>query len=132
MRNRGRLLYALPVALLLCALATATLWAAPETKITVVVKTLAGRPLDRAEVIVRWKANAKHPRSSFSKNLRTQFESRTDQEGSVTFPGVPQGSIQIQVNAKSYQTFGKIFDIDEEEKTIEVKLNPPQQQYTSH
>jgi hypothetical protein len=132
MRNRGRLLRALPVALLLCVLTAVTLWATAETKITVVVKTLAGRPLDRAEVILRWKANAKHPRSSFNKNLRTQFESRTDQEGNVSFPGVPQGSIQIQVNAHGYQTYGQIFDIDDEEKTIDVKLNPPQQQYTSH
>lgn len=133
MRNRGKFLRVLPVAaLLLCALATLTLWAATDTKITVVVKTLAGRPLDRAEVILRWKANAKHPRSSFAKNVRTQFESRTDQQGSVSFPGVPQGSIQIQVNAHGYQTFGQIFDVDQEEKTIEVKLNPPQQQYTSH
>jgi len=134
MRTRGRFLRALPLAALLffCALTAVNLWATAETKITVVVKTLAGRPLDRAEVIIRWKANAKHPRNSFAKNLRTQFESRTDQDGSVSFPGVPQGSIQIQVNAHGYQTFGQIYDIDEEEKTIEVKLNPPQQQYTSH
>jgi hypothetical protein len=130
MRIRGRFLCALPVAaLFFWAL---TLWAAPETKIKVVVKTLAGRPVDRAEVILRWKANAKHPRASFGRNLRTQFESRSDQQGEVTFPGVPQGNIQIQVNARGYQTFGQIFDIDEEEKTIEVKLNPPQQQYSSH
>jgi hypothetical protein len=45
---------------------------------------------------------------------------------------VPQGNIQIQVNAKGYQTFGKIFGIDSEEQTVEVKLNPPQQQYSSH
>ena len=133
MRTRGRFLRALPLAaLLLCAVTAVTLWAEAETKITVVVKTLAGRPLDRAEVIIRWKANAKHPRNSFAKNLRTQFESRTDQDGTVSFPGVPQGNIQIQVNAHGYQTFGQIYDIDEEEKTFEVKLNPPQQQYTSH
>jgi len=133
MRNRRRLSCALPVAaLLLGALTALTLWAAPETKITVVVKTLSGRPVDRAEVILRWKANAKHPRSSFGKNIRTQFESRTSQEGQVTFPGVPQGNIQIQVNAHGYQTFGQIFDIDDDEKTVEVKLNPPQRQYTSH
>jgi hypothetical protein len=126
-------LCALPVAaLLLWALTTVALWAAPETKITVVVKTLAGRPIDRAEVILRWKANAKHPRASFGRNIRTQFESRTNQEGEVTFPGVPQGSIQIQINAKGYQTYGAIQDIDDEEKTVEIKLNPPQQQYTSH
>ena len=133
MRNRGRLLCALPVAaLIFWALTAIAVWAAGDTKITVVVKTLAGRPIDRAEVILRWKANAKHPRSSLNKNIRTQFESRTSQEGDVSFPGVPQGSIQIQVNAHGFQTYGQIFDIDEEEKTIEVKLNPPQQQYTSH
>ena len=133
MRTRRRLLRSLPIAaLVLCALTAVTLWAEADTKITVVVKTLSGRPLDRAEVILRWKANAKHPRNSFSKNLRTQFESRTDQDGSVSFPGVPQGNIQIQVNAHGFQTFGRIFDVDEEEKTVEVKLNPPQQQYTSH
>ena len=133
MRNRGRFLGALPLAALaLLALTAITLWAAAETKITVSVKTLAGRPVDRAEVILRWHANAKHPRSSFSKNVRTQFESRTDQDGTVSFPGVPQGSIQVQVNAHGYQTFGQIFEIDQEEKTVDVKLNPPQQQYTSH
>ena len=34
--------------------------------------------------------------------------------------------------AKGYQTFGKVFQIDEDEKTIEITLNPPQQQYSAH
>ena len=38
----------------------------------------------------------------------------------------------MQVIAKGYQTFGQTFDIDEEKKTIDVKLNPPQAQYSSH
>ena len=134
MRNRGRFfLCALPVAvLLLGTLAEVALCADPETQIKVVVTTLTGRPIDRAEGILRWKANPKHPRASLGRNIRTQFESRTNQQGEVSFPGVPQGNIQIQVNAKGYQTFGKIFGIDSEEQTVEVKLNPPQQQYSSH
>ncbi len=102
------------------------------TKLTIVVKTEAGRPLDRAEVIVRWKADAKHPRLSYSKNVARQFDVRTDQEGQVEIPTIPQGSIQIQVYAKGYQTFGKIFDIYEAEKTVEITINPPQQQYSAH
>ncbi len=102
------------------------------TKLTVVVKTQAGRPVDRAEVIVRWKANAKHPRLSYGKNVQRQFDVRTDQEGQVEVPAIPQGSIQIQVFAKGYQTFGKIFEIYDEEKTVEVTVNPPQQQYSAH
>ena len=106
--------------------------AADSTKLTVVVKTQAGRPVDRAEVIVRWKANAKHPRLSYGKNVARQFDVRTDQEGQVEVPAIPQGSIQIQVFAKGYQTYGKIFEIYDEEKTVEVTVNPPQQQYSAH
>ena len=102
------------------------------TKLTVVVKTQAGRPVDRAEVIVRWKANAKHPLLSYGKNVQRQFDMRTDQDGQVEVPGIPQCSIQIQVFAHGYQTFGKIFEIFDEEKTVEVTMNPPQQQYSSH
>ena len=129
MRNRERILCALPLAALFFG--ALALWAASETKITIVVKTLSGRPIDRAEVILRWKANAKHPRASFGRNIRTQFESRSNQEGEVSFPSVPQGSIRIQVNAKGYQTFGGTFEVTEAEKTIEIKVNPPQAQYSS-
>ena len=62
--------------------------AADSTKLTVVVKTQAGRPVDRAEVIVRWKANAKHPRLSYGKNVQRQFDMRTDQDGQVEVPGI--------------------------------------------
>jgi hypothetical protein len=36
------------------------------------------------------------------------------------------------VVAKGYQTFGKIFEIYDDEKTVEVTVNPPQQQYSAH
>ena len=43
-----------------------------------------------------------------------------------------QGKIRIQIIAKGYQTFGQIYDVTEDEKKIEITLNPPQQQYTAH
>jgi hypothetical protein len=102
------------------------------TKLTVHVMTQSGKPVDRAEVIIRWHANAKHPRAGFGRNVRTQFEVRSNQDGEATVPEVPQGNILVQVNAKGYQTFGHVFEINEAEKTVDVKLNPPQQQYSSH
>jgi hypothetical protein len=130
MRIRTICLRALAVTMLL-ALAMA-IHAADMTKLTIAVKTQGGRPVDRAEVIVRWKADAKHPRLSFGKNVSRQFDVRTDQEGQVEIPSIPQGSIQIQVVAKGYQTFGKIFEIYDGEKTVEITVNPPQQQYSAH
>ena len=121
--------------LVLCALLAVAAFlahAANMTKLTIKVKTQAGHPIDRAEVIVRWHANEKHPRAGFGRAVRTTFETRSNQEGETTLPEVPQGNILIQINAKGFQTFGKVFQIDDEEKTLEITLNPPQQQYSAH
>lgn len=122
--------------LLLCSLLVSAfalaLHAADMTKLKILVKTQGGHPVDRAEVIVRWHANAKHPRAGFGRAVRTTFEMRSNQEGEANVPEIPQGNILIQINAKGYQTFGKVYQIDEEEKIIEIALNPPQQQYSAH
>ena len=122
-----RLLVFLP-ALLLWALAAYA--DTPMTKITVQVTTPGGRPIDRAEVVV----NFIQGRSivKFGKTVRTSYDLRTNQEGEARIPAIPQGKIRILVSAKGYQTFGQVLEINEEEKTVEVKLNPPQPQYSAH
>jgi hypothetical protein len=103
--------------------------AVPMTKLNMVVKTESGRPIDHASVVVRFVRG----HSVFNiKKLRTTYELRTNQDGEAKIPEIPQGEIRIQVNAKGFQTFGQIFDVTEEEKTIPIQLNPPQQQYSSH
>jgi hypothetical protein len=73
-----------------------------------------------------------HSVIKLGKHIVTSWEMRTNQEGVAKIPTIPQGKIRIQVIAKGYQTFGQTFDVTEEEKTIEVKLNPPQAQYSAH
>ena len=112
------------------AIATALLPAADMTTLTIEVKSLSDHPVERASVIVKFvKGRAK---MKLGKKILKTWETRTNQEGVAKIPPIPQGTIQVQVIAKGYQTFGQIFDIDDEAKTIEVKLNPPQQQYSSH
>ena len=127
MRIRGIAARGILPALVLVALA---LHAAPMTKLNIQVKSQAGRPIDRASVIVRFVEG--HSVVKLGKAIRTTFELRTNQEGEARVPEIPQGKIRIQVIAKGYQTFGEIFDITDEEKTIPITLNPPQQQYTAH
>ncbi len=100
------------------------------TRLNIQVTSLGGKPIDRADVVVRFvKGRSK---LKLGRKIRTTWEMRTNQEGIAKVPEIPQGSILIQVIAKGYQTFGQTFDVDEEEKTIEVKMNPPQQQYSAH
>jgi hypothetical protein len=108
----------------------ATTFAAPMTKINIVVKSGAGKPVDRASVVVRFVEG--HSVVKLGKAIRTTFELRTNQEGEAAIPSIPQGKIRIQVIAKGYQTFGEVFDITDEEKTVNITLNPPQQQYSAH
>jgi hypothetical protein len=66
------------------------------------------------------------------KNVRKSWEMRSSQEGIARIPELPKGKILIQVIAKNYQTFGQSFDVTEDERTIEIKLNAPQEQYSAH
>jgi hypothetical protein len=129
MRNRGVPLRLLLVpALLACT--TALQAQTPMTKLTVRVTNDSDRPVDRAAVIVRFIQG--RDVLKLGKHIRTTYELRTNQEGEATIPPIPRGKILVQINAKGYQTFGHTYDVDEEAKTIEIKLNPPQQQYSAH
>ena len=100
------------------------------TKLQIEVKNLDGKPVDRASVIVRFVQG--RSKVKLGKKITTRWELRTNQMGMAKIPPIPQGKILVQVIAKGYQTYGVTHEVDEEEKTIEVKLNPPQGQYSAH
>jgi uncharacterized GH25 family protein len=117
-------------ALILSLALLTPLLAADTTTLTIAVHSLGGKPIENASVIVKFvKGRSK---AKFGKKIRTEWELRTNQEGSVKIPPIPQGTILVQVIAKDYQTFGENFDVDEDEKTLDIKLNPPQPQYSAH
>ncbi len=100
------------------------------TKINIVVKNENGKPVDRASVVVRFIQG--HSVIKLGKAIKTTFELRTNQDGEARIPSIPQGKILVQIIAKGFQTYGQTFDITDEEKTLDIKLNPPQQQYSAH
>jgi Carboxypeptidase regulatory-like domain len=103
--------------------------APPTTQLSIHVLTPGGKPLDRASVIVKFVSGSVPLKI---KKFRTQWETKTDQDGFARISSIPQGKVQIQIIAANYQTFGQLFDVDQDEKTIEIKLNPPQDQYSAH
>ena len=103
---------------------------AQTTKLRIEVKNTEGKPVERASIVVRFVEGRSI--AKLGRKVRTSWELKTNQDGVASIPTIPQGSILVQVIAKNYQTFGQTFDIKEEEKTVEVKLNPPQSQYSAH
>jgi hypothetical protein len=103
--------------------------AADMTKLKIVVTTKSGRPINRADVVVRFGGRSV---AKLGKMVHTTWEMRSSQEGVAEIPDMPKGQIRVQIIAKGYQTFGGTFDVAEDERTIEIQLNPPQKQYSSH
>lgn len=101
-----------------------------KTTITVAVKNQFDKPVENAAVILDFLGS--HQITKLGRRTRTHWEARTNLEGVAHFPPVPQGTVQLQVIAKEYQTFGNKIDVDTEDKKIDIKLNPPQKQYSAH
>lgn len=109
---------------------TSLLFGGDKARIQVVVKNLDGRPVDRASVIIRFVRGRSVVK--LGKKQLTVWETRTNQDGFAKVPEMPQGTVLVQVIAKGYQTYGQEYEVNEDDKTIEIKLNPPQPQHSVH
>lgn len=94
-----------------------------SARITVLVRNEQGEPVDRAAVIVK---------PMRGKHVKGSYELRTTQQGTAPLPPLHQGTFLVQVIAKGYQTHGEQYTVNEREKTIEITLKPPQDQFSVH
>ncbi len=114
--------------LVILALALAALAAAgkdkPSAKLKVtVVKAENGKPVANAAVVL-------HPVDKKGNQMRGGVELKTNPEGQCSYTGLPYGKLRVQVIAHGLQTYGEDYVIDQPEKEITIKLNPPQGQVT--
>src|SRR5579875_2160713 len=109
---------------LLLAACLPILASAPETTITVSVKNQFDKPVENAAVILDFLGS--HQVVKLGKRKPVHWEVHTNLEGIAHFPPVPKGTVQLQVIKNDYQTFGNKFDVDTDQKNIDITLNPPQ------
>jgi hypothetical protein len=120
----GLLLLAFALSAGLCIAST------QETTIIVHVTNQHDKPVENAAVVLDFLGS--HQITKLGKRKPIHWEVRTNLEGIAHFPPVPQGTVQLQVITKQYQTFGQKIDLETGEKKLEIKLNPPQKQYSVH
>lgn len=102
----------------------------PETEIKVVVKNELEKPVANAAIILDFLGSRSASKLGMKKKVH--WEIHTNQDGIGHFPPVPEGTVQLQVITKRYQTFGQKMDVEGPEKLVEVTLHPPQDQYSAH
>jgi hypothetical protein len=95
------------------------------TRLKIVVTNSADKPVGNASVYVRFN----EPGGFLHKDKLAELSFKTNGDGTVKVPGVPQGKILIQVIAKGWHTYGKWYDIEKDQDTIEIKLDPPPHWY---
>jgi hypothetical protein len=101
-----------------------------KSTIKVEVKNQFDKPVENASVILDFLGS--HQITKLGKRKGVHWEVHTNQQGLASFPPVPYGTIQLQVITKKYQTFGEKFEVDSDQKKFDIKLNPPQSQYSAH
>jgi hypothetical protein len=95
------------------------------TRLKIIVTNSADKPVGNASVYVRFN----EPGGFLRKDKLAELSFKTNEDGSVKVPAVPQGKILIQVIAKGWHTYGKWYDIEKDQDTVEIKLEPPPHWY---
>jgi hypothetical protein len=90
----------------------------------VVVRDTDGKPIKYAQVVL-------HPMNRKGKS-QGEMDLKTDADGHASLDGVPYGSVEVQVVAKGFQTFGEDYDVKQPELEITVKLKHPAGQYSTY
>ena len=103
--------------------------AANTTRLEIHVVNENGKPVDRAAVTVRFKQGRNKIKLT---KIQKAWELRTTQEGIAKIPKIPKGDITIYITAKNHQTFGQTFEVEEDDRIIEVVLKAPQAQFSVH
>ena len=95
------------------------------TRVKVIVTTPEDKPVGNASVYVRFNTSGGFLRHD--KEVEMNF--KTNQDGSVKIPEIPQGKVLIQVIATGWHTYGKWYDMEKDEETISIKLARPPHWY---
>jgi hypothetical protein len=94
----------------------------PKTKLKIEITDPNDKPVGNASVYIRFNI----PGGPLRKDKLAELNLKTNEDGSAKVPDIPQGKILIQVIAKGWKTYGKWYDVNKDEDTIEIKLeNPP-------
>jgi nitrogen fixation protein FixH len=97
----------------------------PTTRLRIEITDPKGKPVDNASVYVRFNQSA----GVFHKDKLAELNLKTNEDGTVKVPDIPQGKILIQVIAKGLHTYGKWYDIEKDQETVQIKLEPPPHWY---
>jgi hypothetical protein len=95
------------------------------TRLRIHVTDPNGKAVGNASVYVRYYTSG----GLLHHEKLEEMDLKTNQDGSVKVPEIPQGKILIQVIAKGWHTYGKWYEIAQGQQSVPIKLEPPPHWY---
>jgi len=89
-----------------------------------VTNDVGGKPVRNAQVVL-------HPMNRKGKP-KGEMELKTDAEGKASVDGIPYGTVEVQVLAPGFQTYGADYEVKQAAIEITVKLKKPTGQYSTY
>jgi len=117
------------VLLVVIPIVAAGLWAQDDEGPTsslkvIVVRDTDGKPVKSAQVVL-------HPVNRKGKS-QGEMDMKTDVDGRASADSIPFGTVELQVIAKGFQTFGQDYDVELPAMEITIKLKRPAGQYSTY
>lgn len=82
------------------------------------------KPVENASVYVKYEQ-----KRALGKDKMIEMNLKTNREGVARSPEIPAGKILVQVIAEGWKTFGRWYDIEEGQHTIQIHLEKPPRWY---
>ena len=97
----------------------------PTVKLRIQVTNPSDKPISNASVYVRYNESG----GFLHHDKLAELDLKTNEDGSVKVPPIPQGKIMIQVVTPGWHTFGKWYEIEKDEELVQIKLEAPHRWY---
>ncbi len=98
---------------------------AAVVKLKIMITNPNGHPVGNASVYVRYPK----PDSFLHHGDLQELDLKSNMDGSVRVPPVPQGKVEIQVIAKGWHTYGEWYDVERDDQTVTIQLQEPPHWY---
>jgi hypothetical protein len=80
---------------------------------------------DAKKPIVDASVYVKYTEGKLLRDRKIEFNLKTNQNGVARSPQIPKGRVLIQIVSPGWKTFGKYYDLDQDEQTIQINLERP-------
>ena len=96
-----------------------------STLIVEVVDSESGEPINQARLTLQFEEATGH-RKTWNTPKKLSYTAKTNAQGRYRFANIYKGKIHLIVTADRHQSFGKDYDLTEDNQVIQVKLKKPQ------